>query len=53
MHGTDDLRGDERDKPAVRTPRGVTTLPATVRAALRPAVVAPARTSRVRGAVRS
>jgi hypothetical protein len=53
MHTADDVRADERDKPAVQAPLGVTMLRATARAALTLPVVAPARISHVRGAVRS
>ncbi|OAH11663.1 hypothetical protein STSP_49990 [Streptomyces jeddahensis] len=48
-----DVRADERDKPTVQAPLCVTTLRATVRAALRPPVVEPDRNSPGRGAVRS
>ncbi|MDQ0765015.1 hypothetical protein [Streptomyces canus] len=52
MHAADNVRADERDKPAVQAPLGVTVPRATVRAALTLPVVAPARISRVREAVR-
>jgi len=51
MHVAGDVRVDERDKPIIQAPLGVTKRRATVRAAL--GVVASARTSRVQGAVRS
>ncbi|MEU2289149.1 hypothetical protein ABZ614_46010 [Streptomyces sp. NPDC013178] len=53
MCGAGDIRVDERGGPTGRVPLAATTLPAVVRAALEPDVMAPARTSRVREAVRS
>jgi hypothetical protein len=53
MNGAGDVRVDERDKPTLQAPLGVTNILVTVCAALGLAVVAPACTSRVRGAVRS